>query len=106
MYGPPQSRLTAKLAEKHSEVVEKFTATHCSRKRSNPQLHPRAAANASFAAAIVRCTSSSLCAVPKNAASYCDGGRYTPLSSMLRKTFANTSVFDFDAESQSVTGPA
>ena len=34
------------------------------------------------------------------------GGKYTPLSSMLRKNFPNASVFDFDAESQSVTGPS
>src|SRR5580698_1714277 len=63
------------------------------------------AAKDSFAAATVFCTSSSLCAAPRKAASYCDGGRYTPQSSMLRKNFANNAVFDFEAESQSVTGP-
>src|ERR1017187_7351213 len=68
-------------------------------------VYPRTAPNASFAAATVRCTSSSVCAAPRNAASYCEGGRYTPLSSMLRKNFPKASVFDFDAESQSVTGP-
>src|SRR5579871_3538391 len=67
--------------------------------------YPRTAANACLAAAIVRCTSSSVWVVPRNAASYCEGGRYTPLSSMLRKNFPNAPVFDFDAESQSVTGP-
>ncbi|HEY6368990.1 MAG TPA: GTP-binding protein, partial [Candidatus Sulfotelmatobacter sp.] len=55
------------------------------------------ASNACFAAAIVRCTSSSVCAAPRNAASYCEGGRYTPLSSILRKNFPKASVFDFDA---------
>src|SRR5229473_5875412 len=63
-------------------------------------------ANACFAAAIVRCTSCSVCVEPTNAASYCEGGRYTPPSSMARKNLPNTSVFDFDAESQSVTGPS
>src|SRR5580700_7414911 len=67
--------------------------------------YPRTAANATFAAATVRCTSSSVWVIPKNAATYCEGGKYTPLSSMLRKNFPNASVFDFDAESQSVTGP-
>src|SRR5437868_15552207 len=64
-----------------------------------------AVANANFAAVTVFCTSSSLCAAPRNAASYCDGGRYTPLSSIWRKNLANASVSDFEAESQSVTGP-
>jgi hypothetical protein len=68
-------------------------------------IHPFTLANACFAAAIVRCTSSSECVAPKNAASYCEGGKYTPLSSMQRKNLLNASVFDFDAESQSVTGP-
>src|SRR5258708_25854122 len=54
---------------------------------------------------MVLCTSSSECVAPKNAASYCDGGKYTPLSNMARKKRPNASVFDFDAESQSVTGP-
>ena len=67
--------------------------------------YPRTAANACFAAAIVRCTSSSVCVAPRNAASYCEGGRYTPPSSMPRKNLPKASVFDFDAESQSVTGP-
>ena len=107
--------------EKHSDILSETsfvsrmdlcTSPHRERSRAEPTLlrpsqfpYPRTAANASFAAAIVRCTSSSECAVPRNAASYCEGGRYTPLSSMLRKNFPNASVFDFDAESQSVTGP-
>ena len=37
--------------------------------------YPRIPANACFAAAIVRCTSSSVCAAPRNIASYCDGGK-------------------------------
>src|SRR5579864_3042235 len=66
---------------------------------------PRIPANACFAAAIVRCTSSSEWVAPRNAASYCDGGKYTPASNIARKNFPNASVFDFEAESQSVTGP-
>src|SRR6202050_4016769 len=62
-------------------------------------------ANACLAAAIVCRTSSSVWVEPRNAASYCDGGRYTPLSSRLRKNPPKASVLDFDAESQSVTGP-
>jgi hypothetical protein len=50
-----------------------------------PQIKAQDFANACFAAAIVCCTSCSVCVALKNAASYCDGGRYTPLSSMLRK---------------------
>src|SRR5215831_13375894 len=63
-----------------------------------------ATANASFAAAIVCWMSSSVCAALKNAASNCDGGRYTPFSSMARKNLPNASVSDFAAESQPVTG--
>jgi len=39
------------------------------------QIYAAAIANAAFAAAIVCCTSCSLCAAPINAASNCDGGR-------------------------------
>src|SRR5580700_3494890 len=70
-----------------------------------PQVRLYFCANACFAAAIVCCTSCSVCVAPRKAASYCDGGKYTPLSSMPRKNFPNASVFDFDALSQSFTGP-
>src|SRR5207302_10610294 len=63
-----------------------------------------ASANACLAAAMVRRTSSSVCAALRNAASNCEGGRYTPLSSMERKKRPKASVSDLDAEVQSVTG--
>src|ERR1700733_4662461 len=63
----------------------------------NPYLFT--AANACFAAAIVCWTSSAECVAPKNAASYYDGGRYTPLSRMLGGSV-------FGAPPQSVPGPA
>src|SRR6185312_16818490 len=68
--------------------------------------HAVTAANASLAAATVCCTSSSVCAALKKAASNCEGGRYTPASSMARWNFPNALVSLFAAESQSVTGPS
>ena len=62
-------------------------------------------ANACFAAAMVWWTSFSVWAALRNAASNCDGGRYTPRSSMARKKRAKALVSHLAADVQSVTGP-
>ena len=48
----------------------------------------------------------SVWAALRNAASNCDGGRYTPLSSMARKKRAKALVSHLAAEVQLVTGPS
>src|ERR1017187_8097933 len=60
----------------------------------------------SRAAAIVFAISSSVCAALTNAASNCEGARYTPRSSIFRKNRPNRAVSHFFADSQSVTGPS
>src|SRR5438270_125546 len=46
------------------------------------------------------------CAAEKNAASSCEGGRYTPSRRIRWKTRANFSRFERSADSKSVTGPS
>src|SRR5262249_57311671 len=69
------------------------------------RIYAATSANACLAAATVFFTSSSVCAALRNAASYCDGGREIPASSIFRKKRPKASVSDFEAEPQSVTGP-
>ena len=65
-----------------------------------PEVQKRRAEIRAFQLALLEATDTC-----KNKMPGCEGGRYTPLSSMLRKNFPNASVSDFEAESQSVTGP-
>mmetsp|Transcript_23596 Transcript_23596/g.58492 ORF Transcript_23596/g.58492 Transcript_23596/m.58492 type:complete len:245 (-) Transcript_23596:776-1510(-) len=59
-----------------------------------------------FAASMVKSTSSSVCLRPVKPASYCEGARYTPSSSIPRCHRANLSVSDLVASWKFFTGPS
>mmetsp|Transcript_202 Transcript_202/g.733 ORF Transcript_202/g.733 Transcript_202/m.733 type:complete len:245 (+) Transcript_202:131-865(+) len=59
-----------------------------------------------FAASMVKSMSSLVCLRPVKPASYCEGARYTPSSSMPRCHLANLSVSDSVASAKLRTGPS
>src|SRR5207248_9466750 len=67
------------------------------------QVHPASSANERAAASSVSSSCSSPCASEGNQASYCEGGRYTPWSSIERQKAAWASMSQALTDSRSET---
>ena len=92
--------------ERLAELVEGALANRSGHEGRVPRDQLRAtASSASPMCLTVRATSASVCAFERNAASYCEGGQYSPRAKSSRWKTANFFVSLEEASAQFFTGP-